>query len=78
MKSERCRGFGQIVTEQMVAQQVGGKVDVDYRSEGVRWTLQIPPSELARSTAEAGSTPWVQPTPVPSRPPSLRQVHGYS
>jgi two-component sensor histidine kinase len=35
-------GFGQVVIEQMVAQKVGGTVEIAYESEGFSWTLMIP------------------------------------
>jgi PAS domain S-box-containing protein len=36
------KGFGQKVIVAMVETAVGGKVDIDYRETGVRWTLRAP------------------------------------
>jgi PAS domain S-box-containing protein len=35
------RGFGQIVIERTVARAVGGTVELDYRPEGLAWTLSF-------------------------------------
>ena len=39
----RCRGFGQAVIEHMVAQKLEATVELKFLSEGLRWTLSIPP-----------------------------------
>jgi len=36
------KGYGNVVFEQMVAQQLGGQVQIDYCPEGLRWMLSIP------------------------------------
>lgn len=40
-------GFGQKVINEMAGMAVGGKVDLQYRPEGVFWQYLIPKSELA-------------------------------
>jgi len=43
------RGFGQVVTEQLAARALQGTADLRFEREGVRWTLDIPPSHLLGS-----------------------------
>lgn len=43
------RGFGSTVVERMAAGAVNGKVDLDYKSEGLKWSLTAP-SEFATSS----------------------------
>jgi PAS domain S-box-containing protein len=47
-------GFGQVVIEQMVAQKVGGTVEIAYKSEGFSWTLMIP-TQHARVMSSAAT-----------------------
>jgi len=44
------RGFGSTVVKTMVQQTVGGEVDLDYPSSGVKWHLNCP-AENVRETA---------------------------
>jgi two-component sensor histidine kinase len=46
------KGYGHVVFEQMVAQQLGGEVHIDYRPEGLRWTLSIPLRSLIAEVPE--------------------------
>ena len=40
------KGFGQVVMEQLAARALHGEAALDFRSEGVRWTLDIPASHI--------------------------------
>jgi len=40
------RGFGQVVMEQLTARALQGTADLQFRPEGVRWTLDIPASHI--------------------------------
>lgn len=40
------KGFGHVVIESMVAQSLGGEVDLDFRESGLIWTLSIPDRNL--------------------------------
>ena len=46
VQQPRRRGFGQVVTEQLAARALQGTADLKFEPEGVRWTLDIPPSHL--------------------------------
>lgn len=41
------KGFGHFVIEKMVAQSLEGQVAIDYRPDGLYWSLSIPLSRLA-------------------------------
>ena len=43
MTPPRRRGFGQAVIEHMVAQKLDAAVELKFLSDGLRWTLSIPP-----------------------------------
>jgi len=49
VEQPRRRGFGQVVTEQLAARALQGTADLRFEAEGVRWTLDIPPSHLLDS-----------------------------
>lgn len=49
------KGFGHVVFEQMVAQQLGGEVQADYARAGLCWKLTMPLASVAATSAEAGS-----------------------
>jgi hypothetical protein len=40
-------GFGHVVIERMVAVSVGGRVDMAFAPEGLRWMLSVPRANLA-------------------------------
>ncbi len=40
------RGFGQVVMEQLTARALQGTADLQFRPEGVRWTLDIPANHI--------------------------------
>jgi len=40
------KGFGQVVMEQLAARALHGEATLDFRPEGVRWTLDIPASHI--------------------------------
>ncbi len=40
------RGFGQVVMEQLTARALQGTADLQFRPEGVRWSLDIPASHI--------------------------------
>ena len=40
------RGFGHVVMEQLTARALQGRADLQFRPEGVRWTLDIPASHI--------------------------------
>jgi len=46
VEQPRRRGFGQVVTEQLAARALQGTADLKFEPDGVRWTLNIPPSHL--------------------------------
>jgi two-component system CheB/CheR fusion protein len=49
VKPATYKGFGHFVTDQMVRRALSASVKMDFASEGLRWTLQMPASE-ARGT----------------------------
>ena len=40
------RGFGHVVVEGIVAQAVGGEVNLEFRPAGLSWSLSIPDQNL--------------------------------
>jgi len=40
------RGFGHVVMEQLTARALQGRADLQFRPEGIRWTLDIPASHI--------------------------------
>lgn len=46
------KGFGHAVVERLVAASLRGKATLDWRSEGVVWTLDVPESSLAEHTLD--------------------------
>jgi two-component sensor histidine kinase len=43
----RTRGFGSILTERSVTYELGGKIDHDWRRDGLRLKLSVPLNRLA-------------------------------
>ena len=48
------KGFGHIVIERMVAQQVDGTVEMASAPEGLSWVLEIPHSHFTADSARRG------------------------
>jgi two-component sensor histidine kinase len=48
------RGFGTTLLEQAVAHQPGGRVEFDWRPEGLACTMRLPLAEVADGPARAG------------------------
>jgi two-component system, chemotaxis family, CheB/CheR fusion protein len=48
VKPATRNGFGHFVADQMVRRALNASVEMDFASEGLRWTLQIPASEVRR------------------------------
>jgi PAS domain S-box-containing protein len=46
------RGFGQVVMEQLAARALHGEAVLDFKPEGVRWSLDIPASHILWEQAE--------------------------
>jgi hypothetical protein len=40
-------GFGRIMTERLAATALDSRVDVDYAAQGLRWSIELSPSNLA-------------------------------
>ncbi len=51
-------GFGRRVIERMVAQKLGGTVDLRFDVTGLEWTLSIPPTQFAGAPPAAGQPPF--------------------
>jgi two-component sensor histidine kinase len=49
------KGFGQVVMEQLAARALQGDATLDFKPEGVRWTLDIPASHILWDDAKNGA-----------------------
>jgi PAS domain S-box-containing protein len=47
----RRQGFGRLLLEQALHQELGSDVSMDFRPEGLRCTILIPPQELEKNSA---------------------------
>lgn len=52
VKPPERKGFGHAVVERLVAASLRGKATLDWRCEGVVWTLDVPESSLAERTLD--------------------------
>ena len=48
VKPATRNGFGQFVTQKMVARSLNATVDVDLAPDGLRWSVKMPTSEARR------------------------------
>lgn len=48
------KGFGQVVMEQLAARALHGEASLDFRPDGVRWSLDIPASHILWEDSGAG------------------------
>jgi two-component system, chemotaxis family, CheB/CheR fusion protein len=61
VKPATRKGVGRFVTDQMVTRALSASVKMDFASEGLRWTLQMPASEArgARQGTDGGKA-WTR------------------
>src|SRR5450631_3634563 len=52
VKPAERKGFGRFVTDQMVTRALHATVEIDLAPEGIRWTLDMPASQVQRSKDE--------------------------
>ena len=56
-------GFGHIVLKQMIANSLGGEVDMQFASEGLMWTVSIPTCNLKFNSEQSGVRRAGEPKP---------------
>ena len=52
VKPAERKGFGRFVTDQMVTRALHATVEIDLAPEGIRWTLNMPASQVQRTIDE--------------------------
>ena len=46
------KGFGNVVTSDMIARSLNGKVTVEFAAQGLNWTVSIPATNLVSDAHE--------------------------